>query len=69
MRKLNENINATLSQLLRGREKYFRALRDAERNDLLNSEIKYCDEFGWRGRTLCEYDPNIQQVTISEAFC
>ena len=69
VRKLNENINATLSQLLRGREKYFRALRDAERNDLLNSEIKYCDEFGWRGRTLCEYDPNLQQVTISEAFC
>lgn len=69
VRKLNENINATLSQLLRGREKHFRAFRDAERNDLLNSEIKYCDEFGWRGRTLCEYDPNIQQVTISEAFC
>lgn len=69
VRKLNQNINGTLRQLLKGREKHFKGFGESERNDLLSSKVFYCDERGWRGRTLCEYDPNKQQVTISEAFC
>ena len=37
VRKLNENINATLSQLLRGREKHFRVISTRSVSQIINA--------------------------------
>jgi hypothetical protein len=66
---LNDNISATLGKILKDKSHLFRNLKKQKCSNLLKSQINICDERGWRGQVMCEYDENTNEVTLSASFC